>query len=705
MKKILATLLILFFTVSCSFSENQVNVFDQFIREHPSRLLSRFLQLIHYPVPPEQSMSDKSFMAHIYMSPETLSSVKEGWIPYFHRHNKHDDINNVIQLLLRKKALKSEYNHFFAYILHLHPTKLDELKKISLSLKSEKKAAVDQLITKAGSFQKAHFSQAIEHSKIWQEYAVTGDIELIKKYIRLLDDSQNQFDNKTVSKIETVLYSNAIKYFPVYQQLRSQARRPDGPYKSRLEKLTNRLSNKIYTRASTAWTKGDNFRKLKEYEQAITTLREGLHFAPDYPYLYRITGEILVMQNKQDDAMASFYCAKWTSPDKLLIGVLFQIAKIYNSRNEGYKVIDAYKEALLLDPHYPDSLGNLAWAYDRVGDTDNAEKYYRETLLYKPNHGLIEYAFEFFRDHNIAPPEIDKSINDLFMQRQFAELESIFADALDKREKNDDGILKIYDMYDELSPSYSGYAYKFDKYFEVYNEWLTLHPDSYLANASYGIFYLAYAWNARGRGYEQTISQKGWDEFNNRLRLATKYLNKAYEIDPTKVGVPTRLISIAKVNPDLPNSDVDKWFNIAITIDPSDATPYIKKAGFMAPKWGGTMKELFEFARETYKNAPDDSMAPVVLTRAHWILYRKNKAYLKRPEVWAEMKSVQNELIRRFPNSMERHNWFALSACFAEDYKTARREFKAIANNWSEDIWANRESFENYKNIAFSNTQ
>jgi hypothetical protein len=239
----------------------------------------------------------------------------------------------------------------------------------------------------------------------------------------------------------------------------------------------------------------------------------------------------------------------------------------------------------------------------------------------------------------------------------------------------------------------------------VYKEWLKLHPDSYLANAGYGMFYLNYAWNARGRGYGQTISQKGWAEFHNRLRLATKYLNKAYEIDSTKVGVPARLISIAKVNPDLPNSDVEKWFNIAIKIDPSDATPYIEKARFMAPRWGGIMEELFKFARETYRTAPKDSMAPVILTSAHWNLYYKNKAYLKRPEVWAEMKSVQTDLIQRFPNSMERHNWFALSACFAEDYKTARREFKAIGDNWIENIWANRESFENYKNIAFSNTQ
>ncbi len=97
-------------------------------------------------------------------------------------------------------------------------------------------------------------------------------------------------------------------------------------------------------------------------------------------------------------------------------------------------------------------------------------------------------------------------------------------------------------------------------------------------------------------------------------------------------------------------------------------------------------------------------MAPVILAKAHWSYYHSEKdiRHFKKAEVWNELKTLQTELIRRFPHSLKRHNWFAKSACLAGDFETARREFEEIGDNWLKNVWSTKKDFEYYKTLAFN---
>jgi hypothetical protein len=69
---------------------------------------------------------------------------------------------------------------------------------------------------------------------------------------------------------------------------------------------------------------------------------------------------------------------------------------------------------------------------------------------------------------------------------------------------------------------------------------------------------------------------------------------------------------------------------------------------------------------------------------------------------WAELKALQTDLTRRFPHSAVRHNWFALSACYADDIETSRQELSIIGDNWLQDVWTSRPHFDKCKKRAFN---
>jgi hypothetical protein len=54
-------------------------------------------------------------------------------------------------------------------------------------------------------------------------------------------------------------------------------------------------------------------------------------------------------------------------------------------------------------------------------------------------------------------------------------------------------------------------------------------------------------------------------------------------------------------------------------------------------------------------------------------------------------------LSKRFPNSNRIPNWFAKTAYLAGDYDTAREELRMIGNDWLEEAWDNKKSFDEVK--------
>lgn len=67
---------------------------------------------------------------------------------------------------------------------------------------------------------------------------------------------------------------------------------------------------------------------------------------------------------------------------------------------------------------------------------------------------------------------------------------------------------------------------KWQKRIQELGAWLKAKPGSIHAGAALGRVYVNYAWEARGNGYSDTVSQEGWAKFNARLQDASSILSK-----------------------------------------------------------------------------------------------------------------------------------------------------------------------------------
>lgn len=145
---------------------------------------------------------------------------------------------------------------------------------------------------------------------------------------------------------------------------------------------------------------------------------------------------------------------------------------------------------------------------------------------------------------------------------------------------------------------------------------------------------------------------------------------------------------------------LDKQFQRAVKADPGEYMAYYPKLIFLAPKWHGSWETMFRFARESLAAAPQGTLVPKIILNAHWekFNFEHNQDYFKEPGVWQEMKHAYLDLLKSFPESVERRNWFALSAYWAGDYEVVREQVKIIGDRWHEGgAWKDAQAFERVK--------
>jgi len=299
-------------------------------------------------------------------------------------------------------------------------------------------------------------------------------------------------------------------------------------------------------------------------------------------------------------------------------------------------------------------------------------------------------------------PENPNDILILLKKKRYDVLEEILTSILKKRERDEEGVSLLTLAYKKLCLNPDA-KYAASQWIQNFEDWLKHNPESHFANACAGAFYIGHAWNARGTGWGNTVTGEGARLFAERLSIAQRYLEKAYQLDPSDPIVPARLIDVAR-GLGLEYEEMEKQFQRALKADKSEYEAYYRKLLYLEPKWQRTQEEaeerMFVYARESARSAPPNSLIPWILAEAHWEMYYQSghkKAYFRDPEVWAELKNVYLSLAQRFPRSKKIHNWFALAAYLAGDQEIAKKELEIIKGDWVAEAWGNKKYFETVK--------
>jgi hypothetical protein len=206
-------------------------------------------------------------------------------------------------------------------------------------------------------------------------------------------------------------------------------------------------------------------------------------------------------------------------------------------------------------------------------------------------------------------------------------------------------------------------------------------PESSILYTYRGSFLTRYAWDARGGGYANSVTDEGWRGFAQRLALAQTALEKAWQLDSTNADAP-RLMLTVELGQGEGRQRMELWFRRAMTADPDNFDACKAKLYYLEPKWHGSPEEMVEFGRECLRGGNWKARLPLILAEAHEAISVYNRAnpdaYFARPGVWEDIRSAYEPYLKAYPKATYDRSKFTMLACQCGQWEAARQQFDVL---------------------------
>jgi hypothetical protein len=188
-------------------------------------------------------------------------------------------------------------------------------------------------------------------------------------------------------------------------------------------------------------------------------------------------------------------------------------------------------------------------------------------------------------------------------------------------------------------------------------------------------FYVQYAWQARGHGTADQVTEEGWKLFHERNTLAQKALEHAWSRDSQDPQIPTLMISIV-LSQEQGRPEMEKWFNRAMQIDTNNYAACRAKLNFLLPQWYGSRDDMLEFGRQCVASTNWAGEVPLTLVDAHGDFDRTlsgadREAYWTSPDVWPDIKAAYEKFAELNPDKTQfryPYAWYAYHCGQTNDF-------------------------------------
>lgn len=194
-------------------------------------------------------------------------------------------------------------------------------------------------------------------------------------------------------------------------------------------------------------------------------------------------------------------------------------------------------------------------------------------------------------------------------------------------------------------------------------------PDQAFVHLLQGTARITAAWNARGGGYANKVTQEGWTGFATNLALATKSLETAWKLDPNNAEIAAEMMRV-ELGEGKGIERLNLWFNRAMNVSSNYYRACETKLLYLDPKWYGSPQAMLEFGRECVASEKWGGNVPLILMDAHRSLsrYAADEGmtnYWRQPSVWRDIKSSFDRFFALNPNAVGWHHdyaWYAYEA-------------------------------------------
>lgn len=209
-------------------------------------------------------------------------------------------------------------------------------------------------------------------------------------------------------------------------------------------------------------------------------------------------------------------------------------------------------------------------------------------------------------------------------------------------------------------------------------------PNAGWALALKGQFLVKYAWEARGNGLGDTVTDQGGRLFFERLVAAQGAFEKAWQLDPTLEEVPLGMLTV-ELGQGQGRERMELWFQRGMALNPTNAAPCRSKMYYLEPKWHGSVEAMLAFGRECVASEKWGGQVPLMLASAHetlagYLRPLERAAYWRRPEVWPDVKAAYERYFKLNPDAAIRwrHN-YARYAYWCEQWEELNKQLGLLS--------------------------
>ncbi|MBI1374780.1 MAG: hypothetical protein GC159_18830 [Phycisphaera sp.] len=218
--------------------------------------------------------------------------------------------------------------------------------------------------------------------------------------------------------------------------------------------------------------------------------------------------------------------------------------------------------------------------------------------------------------------------------------------------------------------------------------------DPWLSCTLRGNFAIEDAWKARGNGYANTVSPAQWRAFSERIEVAAKLLNDAYNLHRDRPEPATGMITLAMAG-HIDEGSARDWFDRAVAAQLDYLPAYTVFSHAIWPRWGGSISQMIAFGLECANTDRFDTEVPyqmfeiyqnvvVELDGSHELAGKLTAMYAPLDHVLAGYQEYDKEDLPRVAWNQSRRA--ALAWRFGR-YDAARKMIEAAGDQLDASAW------------------
>ena len=232
---------------------------------------------------------------------------------------------------------------------------------------------------------------------------------------------------------------------------------------------------------------------------------------------------------------------------------------------------------------------------------------------------------------------------------------------------------------------------------EMLDQWHNAKPDCVGPLTQQAEAYLCEAWEARGSGFANTITEEGGRIFAEKLKKALEVIEEGEKLKQKDPELSRIKMVIYKAVGE--RQGVDAAFKDGTDIDPYYFPLYEEAAVARLPRWGGTPGELASWAADTcdkLKDRGDEVYAHIALSL---VCYNMNGFFDETLLDWPRIKRGTQKLLETYDDS----NYVASHASLLAALKLDREILQATLpiiylNRFDKAVWGSDEELQHWRN-------